>query len=35
MATRSPASNIARNARMNPADDPVVTITRSGETSTP
>ena len=29
MATRSPGSNIARNARMNPADDPVVTITRS------
>ena len=32
MPTRAPASNIARNARMNPADEPVVTMTRSGST---
>ncbi len=34
-ATRSPGSNIARKARMKPADDPVVAITREGSTAMP
>jgi hypothetical protein len=29
----APTSNSARKASTNPADDPVVTITRSGETA--
>jgi len=33
MATRSPASKAARNARMNPADEPVVTTMRAGSMS--
>ena len=31
-ATRSPGSNIDRNARMKPPDEPVVTTIRSGST---
>ncbi len=35
IATLSPGSNIARNASMKPAEEPVVSTMRSGSTSAP
>jgi hypothetical protein len=35
IATRSPGSNIARKARLKPADEPVVTAMRAAGTSMP